>query len=922
MKFKTISFIRVRLPHSLRGQFALALGALALLMLAAGGAAVFTLHMTVKDVRQLTDVRLARLQDSQALLRRTQTIERRSTELLHAAAAPRLRSVYGEIREQLDGFDEAVRRLADNTEDVSVLDLYQASQLLRNSANVVAQLRETELQQSAAAVSGSHRGMAVQVREELQRQSDALVQLAEAQSARLTQEYRLAVQRLADTTRQTQYTVVALLGAALVLAALVARLLGHLVLRRLHEVSQRLLGGKVDAQQPALVVHGHDEISRMAQAVERFLEDRHQLQLRSAELVEAHQSIEARNVALQREVRVRKSAERLQAEQAHLLELIATNTPLNVVLEQLCCLIETQLSGAMASVLLLSEDGRHLHHGAAPSLPAEYVRAVDGVLVGPNAGSCGTAAYRRAAVVVSDIETDSLWAEARACATPHGLRSCWSSPILVRGNAVVGTFALYRRVPGEPTAVERELIGLAAHIAGIAIERHAAEQRIHHLAHHDVLTGLSNRLGLEDRLREALERAANSGRGVSLAYIDLDNFKFINDSLGHAAGDQVLREVARRLQDGVRGADTVARLGGDEFLVIFTDQPADHTSLATRLQRLRQEVAQPIEFGERSFRPTCSIGVANYPRDAQDVTTLLSCADTALYRVKESGRDAFQFYSAELDARIQGQLALREDLRHALERDELILVYQPQVDMASGSVFGVEALLRWQHPARGLVSPLDFIPLAESTGLIVQIGDWVLRTACRQSKAWQAAGLPPITMAVNVSARQLREADWSRRVAAALAETGLEPERLEIELTESMIMENMELALGHMHELHSMHVGISIDDFGTGYSSLGALKNFPLTRLKIDKSFIHTLQDDGSAAIVEAIIGLGHKLGLQVLAEGVETGLQQEFLRASGCDAMQGYLFSKPVAPTEIERLVRRTAKASASSDESADVAL
>jgi diguanylate cyclase (GGDEF)-like protein len=917
VKLNVVSLVRAQLPQSLRGQFALALGALALLMLAAGGAAVFTLHMTVQDIRQLTDMRLSRLQESQELLRRTLTIERRSGELLHAVDTPRLRRLYAEIREQLDGFDDSVRRLADNSQDVSVLDLYQASQLLGNSANVVAQLREAELQQSATAAHAGQR-MAVLVREELQRQSNAMVQLAEVQSARLTQDYRLAVQQLTGSTRRTQYAVVLLLGAALVFAALVSHLLGHLVLRRLHEVSQRLLGGKVDAQRPALVVHGNDEISRMAQAVEGFLEDRHQLQLRSLDLVEAHERIEARNAALQREVRVRESAEQLQAKQAHLLELIATNTPLNLVLDQLCRVIETQLPGTMASVLLSSEDGRHLRHGAAPSLPAEYIQAIDGVPVGPNAGSCGTAAYRRDVVVVADIETDSMWEGARAHAAPHGLRSCWSSPILARDSAVVGTLALYRRTPGEPGTTERELIGLAAHVAGIAIERHAAEQRIHHLAHHDVLTGLSNRLGLEDRLREALERGASSDRGVSLAYIDLDNFKFINDSLGHAAGDQVLREVAHRLQEGVRGADTVARLGGDEFLVIFTDQPSDPTTLATRLERLRQEIAQPIELGGRSFRPTCSIGVANYPRDAQDVNALLSCADTALYRAKEGGRDTFQFYSVELDARIQDQLALHEDLRHAIERDELVLAYQPQVSLASGHVFGVEALLRWRHPQRGLVSPLDFIPLAESTGLIVPIGDWVLRTACRQSKAWHTAGLPPITMSVNVSARQLREADWSRRVAAALDDTGLDPGLLDIELTESMIMENMELAIAHMRELHTTGVGISIDDFGTGYSSLGALKDFPLSRLKIDKSFIHALQDDGGAAIVEAIIGIGHKLGLQVIAEGVETVPQQEFLRASGCDAVQGYLFSKPVAPADIEHLVRSSTMAGVASQEEA----
>jgi diguanylate cyclase (GGDEF)-like protein len=605
-------------------------------------------------------------------------------------------------------------------------------------------------------------------------------------------------------------------------------------------------------------------------------------------------------------VQVRQRAERMQADQANVLELIATHTPLGQVLDRLCLLIEAQLPGTLASVLLLDEDGQHLRHGAGPSLPPAYREAVRSVVVGPKAGSCGTAAHRRAQVVVEDIEADPLWRPRyKKLAAAHGLRSCSSSPVLSHGDTVLGTFALYKRVPGPPSAAECELIGLATRLAGIAIERHAAQQRIHHLAHHDVLTGLVNRFGLQGQLQLALAQAARHGSGVSLAYIDLDNFKVINDSLGHAAGDEVLREVARRLQGGVRGGDTVARQGGDEFLVVFTDQTGDPAALAPRLQWLREAVAQPICIGERVFLVTCSVGVAHYPRDARDVNDLLSCADIALYRAKDGGRDAVQFFSAELDAQAQGQLAMREDLRQAIERDELRLVYQPQVDLKTGRLFGVEALLRWQHPQRGMVSPMSFIPLAESSGLIVPIGDWVMRTACRQNKAWLDAGLPPITVAVNVSARQLREPDWGLRVAAVLEDTGLQPQQLEIELTESMIMENMGPAVARMRELHDMGVGIALDDFGTGYSSLGALKSFPLSRLKIDKSFVRAMQEDNGMAIVETIVGLGHQLRLKVLAEGVETTTEREYLHAVGCDEIQGYLYTKPVPPGDIERMLR-----------------
>jgi diguanylate cyclase (GGDEF)-like protein len=888
--------LRRCLPASLRGQFTLALAALVALALASGAAATASLQRAALDLRNLTEVRLARLQAAQNLLQRTLAIERRSDELMHARAAAQAAAAHAAVGEQLDGFDAAVHRLAADDADLDVLDLHQASQLFRNGANVAAELRAKELRVPAAAAAAAQHappGVGADLHAlpgvvgELHAQAEVLVGLAQRRSARLTDEYRDAVQRLSDTAQRTQTTVIVLLGFVLVTAGAIVHLFGRLVLARLHDVSQRLQGG-------AAAAPGEDEIGHMARAVERFLADRRQLE---------------------REIGERLRAERLQAGQARVLELIAVNTPLPEVLDLLCRLIEAQLPGTMASVLLYHEAGRCLRHGAGPSLPEAYMRQIDGVVVGACVGSCGTAVHRRAPVIVADIASDPLWAAYGSLALAHGLRSCWSAPIMSPGDAVLGTFALYKGQPGTPGAAERELIALAAHVAGIAIERHAAQQRIHHLAHHDELTGLGNRVGLEARLQQAFERSRAAGRGVSLAYIDLDNFKAINDSLGHHAGDTVLREVAARLQAGVRGSDTAVRLGGDEFLVVFTDQPADEpTLLAVRLQALRDEVARPIEIGGRGYRVTCSMGVASHPRDAQDVAALLSCADTALYRAKEGGRDAFQFYSAELDAHTQGQLALREDLRQAIERGELRLVYQPQVDAASSRITGVEALLRWHHPERGLVAPGAFIPLAEASGLIVEIGDWVLRTACRQARAWQDNGLPPLTMAVNVSARQLRDADGAARVAAALAENRLAPACLEIELTETMIMENQEPVLKSMRALHAQGVGIAIDDFGTGYSSLGALKSFPLTRLKIDRSFIHGLADEGGAAIVEAIVALGQKLGLQVVAEGVETAAQWQLLQRAGCDAMQGYLFGRPVPPEEIEGLLQqqRTARAHA----------
>ena len=896
--------IHAMAPASLRGQFTVAFCALALLIAVAGAVAVVTLRGSVAEMRQLTEQRLARMQQSHELLQHTLLIERRNDELIAADSAPKVAQAYGSLVLDLDAFDESVQRLAASSDDEAVLDLHQSSQLLRNSVTVVAQLHRSELKsvaQGSAAV--PHHAME-RLREELRRQVDALASAAQTQSTQLTRDYRDAVRQLADTMRHMQYSVMALVAACLAFCALIAHLLSRHVLHRLQSVSRRLLTGVPDPLSPVQIL-GSDELSRMAQAVERFLQDRHELELRTAELASAQQRLAAQNIDLQREVQVRQRAEALRTQQSQVLELIATNVDLPVVLDRLCRLIESQLDGTLTSVLLLSEDGTRLRHGAAPSLPSEYSAAIDGVSIGPAVGSCGTAAYRREPVIVRDIQTDPLWSDYRALAATHGLGSCWSTPILSHERAVLGTFALYGHGPRTPSSPERELVDLVAHLAGIAIERNAAQARIHHLAHHDALTGLPNRVLLQDRLQSALLQAERRGCSVTVAFIDLDHFKLINDSLGHGAGDELLREAAQRLQRWARSSDTVVRLGGDEFLIVFSDQPADPAAMTLRLHTLRAEMAEPVQLGGRTLQITCSIGAATYPADAKDAEELLMNADAALYRAKDLGRDNFQFYTADLNSRLNQQLSLHADLRHAIEREQLLLLYQPLVDVRSGRVFGAEALLRWQHPVHGLMSPSTFIPLAEKSGLIAPIGDWVLRTACRQNKAWQDAGLWPITVAVNVSARQFSANDWVPRVARALEETGLAPNWLDLELTESMIMDNEEAAMARMDQLKAMGVGLAIDDFGTGYSSLGALKAFPIDRLKIDKSFVRNLPaDNDERAIVSAIIELGHKMSLRVLAEGVETQAQLDFLRASGCDEMQGYLRARPMPAGEFERLL------------------
>jgi len=609
---------------------------------------------------------------------------------------------------------------------------------------------------------------------------------------------------------------------------------------------------------------------------------------------------------MSRDITERKLAEALRNGQAKILEMIATSAPLEDVLDRLMRLIESQLSGIFASVLLLDEDRLHLRHGAAPSLPEAYTKAVDGAPIGPKAGSCGTAAYRREAVIVADIMTDPLWADYKGLAAAHGLRSCWSTPILSHQGAVLGTFAMYSTAVREPTEAEMRLVDIATRMAGIAIERKLAEERIRFMANHDALTGLPNRTLLDDRLSQALLYAQRYDRWVTVAFVDLDDFKAVNDNLGHNAGDELLKTVASRMVDCLRASDTVARLGGDEFVVLLVDQPKSADMISVTVQKLRTAIAAPVRLEGHELRVTSSLGVANYPGDGTDADTLLANADAAMYRAKEMGRDNFQFYTPELNAKMREKFLLQEELRNAVARCEFVLLYQPQVDLHTGRIFAVEALIRWNHPTLGMISPIEFIPMAEESGLIAPIGDWVLHEACRQNKAWQNASLPPMTVCVNVSARQFSEKSLISRVVGALKDSGLDAKYLELELTESLIMQNVELAVATMKELQGLGVQLSIDDFGTGYSSLSALKTFPVARLKIDKSLIDGLPaDENDRAVASAVISLGQKLNLRVIAEGVETDAQVAFLRENNCDEMQGYHFSRPIAAREIEELLR-----------------
>ena len=436
-------------------------------------------------------------------------------------------------------------------------------------------------------------------------------------------------------------------------------------------------------------------------------------------------------------------------------------------------------------------------------------------------------------------------------------------------------------------------------------ERKRAESRLSYLAHYDSLTGMPNRMLFADRLQQAMFDADRHERLVGVVFLDLDRFKNINDSLGHDAGDLMLQEVSARLATVVRKGDTAARLSGDEFTFVLADM--GHVDDAARVaQKILDIFAQPFHILGRELFMTASLGITLYPFDDKDVLGLLRNADVAMYRAKEVGRNNYQFYTAQMTAKAVEALALESDLNRALDNDELVLHYQPIIDLNSGALLGMEALVRWNHPRRGMVPPLDFIPMAEETGLIVPIGNWVLRTACKQTRLWHEAGLPKLHIAVNFSVRQFRHNHIGAMVGEALEYAGLEAKYLDVELTESILMEQAEASVDTLRDLHATGICLSIDDFGTGYSSLSYLRRFPINILKIDRSFVNDITTDpDDAAIVVMIIAMARTLGIRTIAEGVESAEQLNFLRAQGCYAAQGYYIARPMPAADFERWVR-----------------
>lgn len=721
--------------------------------------------------------------------------------------------------------------------------------------------------------------------------------------------------------------------------------------------------------------------------------------------------------------------EQLLQLQRDILKMVALGSPGDAILDELCRLSETMVPNSVASIMLLDKLGTHLKVRAAPSIPDDGIAALNGLEPGPQAGSCGTAVYERKPVFVTDIYTDHCWETLRDFASTFNLQACWSMPIVISDERLIGSFALTSFEKRPPDDFHRRLLDTASYLAGIVVERESqsqrlltasiafdhmregvmvtdaahriiqvnraferitgfsadeaigqspkllnsgrqtddfyrefntalertgewrgeiwnrrkngdvypqwlsvkavsgidgtttthvsvfadisdtkdSEQRLWQMAHYDALSELPNRQLLNARLEHAIARAQRTDAQVAVLFIDLDRFKNVNDSLGHHAGDELLQVVAQRLREAVHTDDTVARLGGDEFVILLEDLK-DADTLPRAAERVNQALVDPIHLRGKSLVMTASIGIGRFPDDAADAETLVQHADAAMYRAKTLGRNRIAYYSPAITQEIQRRLELEHDLRQALRRNEFELYYQPQFSAITGRLVAVEALIRWQHPTRGFVQPDSFIAIAEETGLIRDIGCWVTETACTQAVQWHAINNTPFTLAVNLSPYQL-QADCGTRLAGIFSRTGMPSRWFEFEVTETLLVENGGFALEQLTRMRdTCGMKIAMDDFGTGHSSLSQLKLLPIGKLKIDRSFISGLpHDPNDAAIVKAVILMAHTLGLTVVAEGVESIDQHQFLCDAGCDQLQGFLYFHPMPAETITQLLENS---------------
>jgi diguanylate cyclase (GGDEF)-like protein len=592
-------------------------------------------------------------------------------------------------------------------------------------------------------------------------------------------------------------------------------------------------------------------------------------------------------------------AHELVACHTRLHELIARDAPLTEVLEELVGGIENYEPSVIPCVVLLNRDSNTLHPGAGPSLPPAWLTAIDGVVIGPNIGSCGSAAWSGELVITEDMSTDDKWAPVREFALECGLRHCWSMPIAAADGGVLGTFALYGPEPRRPLPEHLTLMQDGARLAGIAIERRQTMEKLIYDARHDGLTGLPNRRAIFEQLDAARDR----GSGAAVLFVDLDGLKAINDSLGHDRADEMIREMGDRLRTVVSGEHFVGRFGGDEFVVI-AEGMSGRVQAGELAERLLDAISRPLS-GVDCPIVTASIGISLIGA-VTEASEAIRQADCAMYAAKRAGRDGCRFYEGAAPARSSRRLVMARALRGAEMRGEMRVLFQPVFDLKHGAITGVEALLRWRHPELGDVSPREFIPAAEDSGAIIPIGAWVLRESCELIGALSDQAGRRLDLSVNVSARQLARPGFANSVRQTLAHASFPAERLTLEITETaLIAPDAETACA-LDQIGSLGIGIVLDDFGTGYSSLSCLKRYPFSGIKIDRGFVAGIPHDHvNHAIVAGVIGMARATGCTVTAEGIETGTERDALRELDCERGQGFLLARPLTAEALLDLVR-----------------
>jgi diguanylate cyclase (GGDEF)-like protein/PAS domain S-box-containing protein len=599
------------------------------------------------------------------------------------------------------------------------------------------------------------------------------------------------------------------------------------------------------------------------------------------------------------DITARKRHEMLEQDRARILELVAQDEPLPNILARVIETLEHQRPDSRGSLTLIRDN--RIAGTTAPSMPPDYVGDLHALLRSPDGRDFGAAATSGEPLLVADTGTHPAWAKLQALRAKYRINCCWSMPILSANGGVLGVLNLLGPVARECTQRDRQLLDSIGRLAAVAIDHRELTDKLAHQAQHDALTGLPNRLLFQDRLGQALAQAEQNERKLAVIHMDLDRFKHVNDTLGHSFGDALLRQAAARLAGCVRAGDTLARLGGDEFTILVADLD-DAREAMRAAQAIVEAMRLPFQVDGRELFITMSLGICLYPDDGTDAGTLMVNADVAMYRAKELGRDHFQWFDSDMNAVARERMELESELRHALAAGQISLDYQPQVG-ADGEVFAFEALMRWVHPSLGAIPPSRFVPIAEDSGLIVPLGEWTLRAACRQAAAWRRAGHPSLRISVNVSVLQFNRTDWVGTVRSALQEAQLPPEALELEITESLLLESAGESSTNLVELRALGVGVAIDDFGTGYSSLSYLHKLPISKLKVDQSFVRGIGADSAqgrddAPIVRTIITLAHSLGMSVVAEGVETEAQRQLLLRLGCEGLQGFLLHPPMDAT------------------------